>query len=286
MDRIIEIKVNGNYLTKDNRYAGVQHEANATKLHIEFDEGWDGYAKKVTFWNALGLNPVERTLTTDLLENLAESRFIYLCPIPGEAMTEAGELTFVVDGWANGVRQRSVEDHLTVRPAEFIEQANQPVDPTPTQAEQLQVQIDTMLDDVQEKAASIDAAAIETKSSAELAAISERNAKSSADAALISATTASAYLRDAEQTAQRIENSTETVSALVGDTYAIVSDAEAWASGTRNGIAVGSSDPAFMNNAKYYKEQAKQISGVNFATEEYVDQMVHGYAGDIDCGVF
>ena len=37
MDRIIEIKVNGSHLTKDSRYAGVQHEANAKSLRIEFD---------------------------------------------------------------------------------------------------------------------------------------------------------------------------------------------------------------------------------------------------------
>lgn len=35
-----------------------------------------------------------------------------------------------------------------------------------------------------------------------------------------------------------------------------VSDAEAWAVGTRNGIPVDSSDPTYHNNAKYYAEQA------------------------------
>ena len=73
MDRIIEVKVNGNYLTKDNSCAGVQYEANVTRLRIEFDEGWDGYAKTVTFWNALGKNPVKRTLTADLLEDIVKS---------------------------------------------------------------------------------------------------------------------------------------------------------------------------------------------------------------------
>ncbi len=41
------------------------------RLRISFDDGWDGYAKKVTFWDARGKNPVERTLTVDLLENAA-----------------------------------------------------------------------------------------------------------------------------------------------------------------------------------------------------------------------
>ena len=70
MDRMIEVKVSGDYLTKDNQNAGVQHEANVTALRIAFDESWDGFAKKVTWWDAKGANPVERTLTADLLEDM------------------------------------------------------------------------------------------------------------------------------------------------------------------------------------------------------------------------
>lgn len=33
-------------------------------------------------------------------------------------------------------------------------------------------------------------------------------------------------------------------------------DAEAWAVGTKNGTAVGSSDPTYHNNSKYYSQQA------------------------------
>lgn len=47
---------------------------------------------------------------------------------------------------------------------------------------------------------------------------------------------------------------------------ASAADAEAWATGTRNGVVVDSSDPAFENNAKYYKDQAKNIVGGDFAT--------------------
>lgn len=177
MDRIIEIKVNGSYLTKDNRIGGVQHEANATNLRIEFDAGWDGYAKKVTFWDANGQNPVERTLTADLLEDITVSTRIYLCPIPGEALAESGECTFVIDGYISGKRQRSISDTLMVREAPFIEQAEQPVDPTPTQAEQLQVQIDTMLEDMAEQATI-------AANKADDASISELNAKAYANGGL------------------------------------------------------------------------------------------------------
>lgn len=76
----------------------MQYESNVTELRIEFDEGWDNYAKTVTFWNALMANPVKRILTTNLLE--AGSTRVYIVPIPGEALTEAGDMTFVIDGYA------------------------------------------------------------------------------------------------------------------------------------------------------------------------------------------
>ena len=177
MDRIIEIKVNGSHLTKDNRTAGVQHEGNAKTLRIEFDPGWDGYAKKVTFWDATGGNPVERTLTADLLEKLTDSTRVYLCKIPPEPMAEAGEFTFVIDGYADGVRQRSVSDTLVVKAAPFIEKADEPQDPTPTQAEQLQVQIDTLLEDIREEA-------IRAEDAANVAERSAEEAKDASDAAV------------------------------------------------------------------------------------------------------
>ena len=142
MDRIIEVKVNGSYITKDNRNAGVQHEANSTSLRIEFDPIWDSYAKKITWWNAKGEDPVEITLGSNLLEDAAASTRIYLCPIPGEPLAECGECTFVIDGYTDGKRQRSAADRLWVKEAPFKETAGQPSDPTPSQAEQLQKEID------------------------------------------------------------------------------------------------------------------------------------------------
>lgn len=64
-------------------------------------------------------------------------------------MDEAGEMTFIIDGYVDGKRQRSISDTLKVEAAPFIERADEPSDPTPSQAEQLQVQIDSLLGDVQ-----------------------------------------------------------------------------------------------------------------------------------------
>jgi len=169
VDRIIEVKVNGNYLTKDNKNAGVRGEGNVTNLRITFDEGWDGFAKKVTFWDALGENPVERTLTADLLENITESTRVYIVPIPAEPMAEAGMLTFVIDGYIDGKRQRSIEDKLDVKDAPIADNAGEPTDPTPTQAEQLQTQIDTLLGDMQTERIAAQTASGEAKGYAQSA---------------------------------------------------------------------------------------------------------------------
>lgn len=43
-----------------------------------------------------------------------------------------------------------------------------------------------------------------------------------------------------------------------------VEDAEAWANGTRNGVPVGSSDPAYHNNSYYWSQQPKAASQITY----------------------
>lgn len=160
MERIIEVKGNGGYISMDKRKAGNQHEANSTKLRITLDQSWDGYAKTVTFWDAKGQHPVKRTLTADLLEDADGNTHVYLCPIPGEALAESGMMTFTIDGYVNGVRQRTVGAELEVTKSPYEESAGEPTDPTPSQAEQLQVQIDHLLGDIRADAAKAEAAAV------------------------------------------------------------------------------------------------------------------------------
>ena len=148
-NRLINILVDGSHLTKDRGTAGVQHEGNSTLLRIKFDESWDNLAKSVTWWNAKGLNPVVRVLTVDMLEDINTSTQIYLCPIPAEPLTEAGMCTFVIDGFLDGKRQRSISDQLKVTAAPYAANAGTTADPTPTQAEQLQVQIDSFKGEIQ-----------------------------------------------------------------------------------------------------------------------------------------
>lgn len=188
--------MNGIHLEKDNKNAGVQREGNVTELRIEFDAGWDNFAKTVTFWNALMANPVKRDLTLDLLEDINKSTRVYIVPIPPESMTEEGMMSFVIDGFAVGKRKRSVKGELNVLPAPYEEEAGEPTDPTPSQAEQLQVQIDTIKDDLQQYAQTASAGATSASASASEAEASAEQAKNSEEQAKQSAEQAAKYLSD------------------------------------------------------------------------------------------
>lgn len=205
MDRVIEVKVGGNYLSKDSKNAGVRGEANVAYLRITFDEGWDSYTKKVTFWDSRGGNPVVRTLTIDLLENISKSKRIYLVPIPAEPMAEAGMLTYVIDGYIDGKRQRSISDQLEVKDAPIADNAGEPTDPTPTQSEQLQVQIDVIKGTIQNAVI----AEQNAKTSENNAKTSEENARKSAVSALSSLNKAKEYAEEAGEHSARAENFVE-----------------------------------------------------------------------------
>lgn len=206
MDRKIVINVNGSHIRKDNDLAGVTGEGNSTTMNLIFDNSWEGMAKTVTFWNARGQNPVKRTLTADMLTDLKTSILDYSITIPPEPLEYEGRMTFVIDGYVDGVRRRSLSDTLKVRYSPMDIDAGEPIDPTPTQAEQLQVQIDTLLDDIQEEAIKADTAAKAAAESEKNAAESEKNAAESATTAVNAMEAAEEAKEDAEFAQQRAED--------------------------------------------------------------------------------
>lgn len=141
MDRIIEVKVGGNYIRKDKKTAGVRGEYEVAILRIEFDESWDEYRKSITFWDARGLQPVFMELAETRLENHAQSERVFLVPIPKEPMAVAGDMTFVIDGIAEGKKQRSMSDKLEVKDAPMSGDAEPPVEPTPNDVEQMRLEL-------------------------------------------------------------------------------------------------------------------------------------------------
>lgn len=224
------MKVSGSYLICDNRTAGVQGEANAAALRIEFDAGWDGMVKTVTFWNAKGENEVKRILTADLLEDIVESGRIYLTPLPGEAMTAAGKCRFAVDGYIRGKRQRSLYGELVVKPSgrggdSAVEE------PTPTQTEQLQTQLDTLMDDLREQAVLAADSAAAAEESQQSAAVSAQAAGESRAAAADSAQSAAENNANAEASAQAAAGSA--MSAKVNAASAAQSENRATAAANR-----------------------------------------------------
>ena len=231
MDRIINVKVGGNYLSKDNKNAGVRGEGNVTTLRIAFDEGWKGYAKTITFWDARGNNPVKRLLTTDLIENIAENTEIYLVPIPVEPMAIAGELTFVIDGFygefvknddgeyeivyeGTSKRQRSVSDKLVVKDAPITDNAGEPTDPMPTAPEQWQMQVDNLIGEIQGAVIARD----ETKAIRDETKAIRGETKTFSDDAFDYQLMAADYALKAEDESNKAEQSAERAEKAVGKT--------------------------------------------------------------------
>lgn len=264
MDRRIEVKVFGNHLWKDGNRAGVQGEGNVTTLRISFDEGWSGYAKRVTFFNAKGRNPVTRILTADLLENAAESTLVYLCKIPPEPLAEAGWCSFIVDGYIEDERQRSVETQLEVVPARETTGAVDPGAPTPTQAEQLQTQIEAVMEDVQKAA--------EGAQNAELAGQYAFEARASAESALESKETAVTSAASASESAVRAE---QTLSQM-GD------DAETAARSAAEAQQSASAAAESAAAAGDYKSAAEEAASIAEEAKNTTEFMMNAVSGDVD----
>ena len=186
MDRIINIKVSGHHLSKDNNNAGARGEGNVTILRITFDANWYTFTKTMTFWDALGANPVKRVITTDLLDSVVGEVETYLVPIPPEPMMIAGKLMFVIDGYTDDKRQRSVADELVVEDSPII--ASEPIPPTPTEIEQLQKQINTNINNIYQAAQAMNEA-IQAKN----------QANTSATEAKVAAKVAENFATEAEQ---------------------------------------------------------------------------------------
>ena len=208
MDRIINVKVGGYHLTKDKKIAGVRGEGNVAHLRITFDESWDKLAKTVTFFDAEGNNPVKRIQGIDLIEDIINDKRTYLTPIPAEPMAIAGKLSFVIDGYFDGKRQRSLSDELIVEDAPIIDDAAEPTDPTPTQAEQLQSEIDYIKGNIQEAITAKDGAEKardEAEQSEKIALRYAEESAADADEAGAQANNAKVYSENAEEYANKAE---------------------------------------------------------------------------------
>lgn len=270
------MQIIGYEVKKTSGCAGTQGEGNATSLLISFGEDWDGMAKKLTWINALGQDPVVRTLTADLLVDLADNTRLYRTVIPPEPLAYAGECTMVVDGYTDGVRARSVAVRLLVKHAPIV--PSDPTDPTPTQAEQLQAQIDTLLEDMSEqagiaqagaatatqKAAEATASAATAASSAQgaeksaAAAASSANAAGNSAAAASASATAAGNSETAAKTSERNAKASETAAAASASSASTSAQTAAAKAGEASASALSAAQSAQTAHTAADTAQAAQ----------------------------
>lgn len=115
----------------------------------------------------------------------------------------------------------------------------------------------------QAKAETAQTAAEQSAAAAQTAKEGAETAQTGAQAAQAAAESAKAAAQTAQSGAETARTGAETARGAAEDS---AEDAEAWAVGQRNGADVPSTDPAYHNNAKYYKDQAQTIAGGEFVS--------------------
>ena len=266
MTRTIPLKIQNEYIAGDKVLIGAAGSHNDVVLRMEFSPLWDGLTKTVQFRDALGEKTIETLLTAELLEK--NSTTVYMVPVPNGAKKYAGEMTLAVKGAAiSGNKETrattAVHGAFTVGESKWDTSAETEQDVPPTQAEQLQSQIENVL------ATILDArkAATEAAKSAEGAALSQSRAQTSeqyageyAQGAALSQSRAQTSEQYAGEYAQGAANSAASASssataAASSATAAKASEnaAQSWAVG-----GTGTREGEDTNNAKYWAEQAQQ----------------------------
>ena len=203
MTRTIPLKIQNEYIAGDKVLIGAAGSHNDVVLRMEFSPLWEGLTKTVQFRDALGEKTIETLLTADLLEK--NSTTVYMVPVPNGAKKYAGEMTLAVKGAAvSGDKETrattAVHGAFTVGESKWDTSAETEQDVPPTQAEQLQSQIDAVLGKINGAEASANAAAASAQSAAESAETATAAAGSIGNAAAAAAKSASAAA-DSEKSA-------------------------------------------------------------------------------------
>lgn len=177
---IVKLQISNEYIQGSGVSVGAVGSHDDVLLEMDFRPSavWAGTTRRAIFANALGENRTVIVLTTNLLEEGQGE--IYLVPVPKQAKDVAGECFLTVEGFVTDgtgkeiVRCVTEEARFRVLPSKLYTNDSAPV--TPSQAEQLQAEIDSI------------------KTTIVNAGISERNAKASEEAA--------AYSEQAAQTSK------------------------------------------------------------------------------------
>ncbi len=210
MNRIIPCIVSNEYVKGDGVAVGAAGSHNDVVLELHFTDFWEGLAKSITWLDANGENPTITMLTTDMLKP-GESD-AYLVPIPAEPKRVAGTMTMSIKGAAVSGESETrasltTTAHFKVLESVYDEDAAEAGDITATQAEQMQGQLESILNDIVRAGQAADAkeaaeaSAAAAEASAEAAVTQANAAAQSASSALFSEQQAQTFA-NAAQTAQ------------------------------------------------------------------------------------
>ena len=275
MIRTIPLKIQNEYITGDKGMIGAAGSHNDVILRMEFSGMWDGLTKMVQFRDALGEATIEVLLTADMLE--ADDTSVYLVPVPNGAKKYAGEMTLCIKGAAVSAQKETratlaVYGRFTVAESKWSADAETEQDVPPTQAEQLQSQIENVL------ATIVDArkAATEAAKSAEGAALSQSRAQTSEQYA-------GEYAQDASNRATAAGNSAASASssatAAASSATAAKANADAAAvSATNASASATSADKSASAASEKASDAANSASAA--ATSAHTAQSAAGAAAD------
>lgn len=143
MENIININVNGQFISKSGKNAGGAGSGNSAALRITFGSEWDAFAKRIIWRDARGENETSVLLSAGLTEDAA-----YTTAIPPEALKYTGWCSFTLEGYYSEFPQqavRSISDKLFVSYAEGAEDC---AELTPPESMQLHEEFEQLLPSV------------------------------------------------------------------------------------------------------------------------------------------
>lgn len=274
--RIVKLQIANEYIVGGGVSIGAVGSHDDVLLEMDFRSSalWAGTTRRAIFSNALGENRTPIILTTDLLaEGHSE---VYLVPVPAEAKDVAGECFLTVEGYIGEgeseiLRVVTEETTFRVLPSKLYHNENPSL--TPSEAEQLQAEIDAIKETVAEVANARQetsdnaAASANSAQDAEAWAVGQRRGKDVAESDPTYqnnskwwskvAEAAKAAAAAAAQSAQNtLASLVETANAKIAAAAAEVVNAKSWAVG-----GTGTRQGEDTNNAKYWSQQAAAAAG-------------------------
>lgn len=146
MSRIIKCQVFDSFILGGGVVIGAEGSGESVTLELTFSDAWDGYTKRLIWYDALGEHHVVLVLTAD---QLVSGTNVYQVSIPAEACAVAGDAMMTIRGVTvdedtGTIKTALIGATITFRVLEGKWTASLQ-DMTASQAEQLQSQIDALL---------------------------------------------------------------------------------------------------------------------------------------------